>query len=210
MGRPSDARERIVRAAAKLFLTRSYQIVGVTELCAAADVRKGSFYHYFPSKADLVKAVIDLHIEALDARLSEHRTDDPVQRLRATAEAIGAIQARFEQRFGRVVGCPFGNLAAEVATTDDEIREHLAGAFQRWERRIAEACHRAAAEGALRTDPDRLAKLILGQAQGAILLAKATGSPASEVPAALRELIDAHLHLDGRQGAEHQGVGHGR
>lgn len=79
MPRTSDARERIVTSAARLFLERSYQAVGVDELCRAADVRKGSFYHYFPSKSELAKAVIDLHAEAFARRLS----DSPRRRLRS-------------------------------------------------------------------------------------------------------------------------------
>jgi AcrR family transcriptional regulator len=54
-------RERIVRSAARLFLTRSYATVGIADVCAAADVHKGSFYHFFPAKADLGRAVVDLH-----------------------------------------------------------------------------------------------------------------------------------------------------
>ena len=43
MPRTSDARERIVSTAARLFLERSYQAVGVDELCQSADVRKGRY-----------------------------------------------------------------------------------------------------------------------------------------------------------------------
>jgi hypothetical protein len=32
----------------------------------------------------------------------------------------------FESRFGRAGGCPFGNLAAELATTDDDLRKYVA------------------------------------------------------------------------------------
>ena len=57
MPRTSDARDRIVSTAARLFLERSYHNVGVEELCAVADVRKGSFYHYFSSKGELGSAL---------------------------------------------------------------------------------------------------------------------------------------------------------
>lgn len=257
MTRTSDARERLVRTAARLFLTRSYQAVGVDELCAAADVRKGSFYYYFRAKAELAKAVIDWHAAALWARLDEAgaaaradtRTTPPeappargpvravddgrpvaggheaaggrgpadddgraggrvaargtagphelpaAARLHAVADAIGAIQTAFQERFGAIVGCPFGNLAAELATTDDALRDHLAGVFTEWEGRLARLCRQAAAEGALRpgADPDRFARILIAQFQGMILLAKTGRFPAAEVAAALHQVIDSHL-----------------
>ncbi|MDL4814289.1 TetR/AcrR family transcriptional regulator [Actinomadura opuntiae] len=201
MPRTSDARGRLVRSAARLFLTRSYQSVGVEELCSAADVRRGSFYHFFPGKSDLAKAVVDLHAAALWARLDEAAgtardgAENVAARLHAMADAVGEIQAGFEARFGRVVGCPFGNLAAELATTDDVLRGHLAAVFAEWERRLAALCRAAAGQGALRdgTDPDLLAKILVAQFQGMILLAKTGRSDAAQIPRALHQVIAAHL-----------------
>lgn len=190
-----ETRDRIVRSAAKLFLTRSYQSVGVVDLCAVADVRKGSFYHFFGSKAALAKAVVDLHATELERRLAEHDEGGPAARLLAVADAVTVIQTGFERRFGRIVGCPFGNLAAELSTTDDELRGHVAGVFARWEARLGEACRAAAAAGVLRdgVEPGRLAHLILAQIQGLILLAKVAGTPAAEISTGLRAMIASQL-----------------
>ncbi|GAB3441865.1 TetR/AcrR family transcriptional regulator [Actinophytocola sediminis] len=190
-----ETRDRIVRSAAKLFLTRSYRSVGIADLCTAADVRKGSFYHFFPSKTDLAKAVVDLHAGELLRRLDATATGDPAARLLAVADAIGEIHDAFQRRFGRVVGCPFGNLAAELSTTDDELRAHVAGVFATWAATLATMCHDAAAHGALRAgvDPDQLAHMILAQIQGLILLAKVTDAPAADIPTGLRALIAVNL-----------------
>ena len=190
-----ETRDRIVRSAAKLFLTRSYQSVGVVDLCAVADVRKGSFYHFFPSKAALAKAVVDLHAGELERRLAERDDGGPAARLLAVADAVTVIQTGFERRFGRIVGCPFGNLAAELSTTDDELREHVAGVFARWEARLRQACREAAAAGVLRdgVEPGLLAHLILAQIQGLILLAKVAGTPAAEITTGLRAMIASQL-----------------
>jgi TetR/AcrR family transcriptional repressor of nem operon len=189
-------RDRIVRSAAKLFLTRSYSAVGIIDLCAAADVRKGSFYHFFPSKSDLAKAVVDLHAAEFDRRFDE--AEDEGAQLYAVAGAVARVQSGFERRFGRIVGCPFGNLAAELATTDDELRVHVAAVFERWEQRLADACEKAAAAGKLRpgVEPGPLARMILAQIQGLILLAKVQGRPAAEITAGLRTLIATSLVED--------------
>ena len=195
MPRTSDARERIVATAARLFLERSYQAVGVDELCQAADVRKGSFYHYFSSKSELAKAVIDLHADLFARRLSGSTAATPAQTLHAIPDAIGAIQTALEAQFGRAVGCPFGNFAAELSTTDDDLRKHLADKLAVMERHLAVACHDAAAAGALRdgTDPDRLAHALLAQYQGIILLAKLNDSGVDGLAPALHDFIDGYL-----------------
>jgi TetR/AcrR family transcriptional repressor of nem operon len=193
--RTSDARERIVSTAARLFLERSYQAVGVDELCQAADVRKGSFYHYFSSKSELAKAVVDLHAVAFERRLSGSTAATPAQKLHAIPDAIGAIQSALEAQFGRAVGCPFGNFAAELSTTDDDLRRHIAAKLGAMERHLATACHEAAAAGALRegTNPDRLAHALLAQYQGIILLAKLNDAGVSALAPALHEFIDGYL-----------------
>lgn len=195
MPRTSDARARIVFAAARLFLERSYQAVGVDELCRAADVRKGSFYHYFSSKSDLAKAIVDLHADAFRRRLSSSPSSTPAQKLHAIPVAIGAIQTALEAQFGRAVGCPFGNLAAELSTTDDDVRTHLAATLAAMEQYLAAACHEAADAGVLRpgTNPDQLAHALLAQYQGIILLAKLNDSGVGGLAPALHDFIDGYL-----------------
>ncbi|MEW1590357.1 helix-turn-helix domain-containing protein, partial [Micromonospora vinacea] len=53
MGRTSDAKNKILDAAATLIEQRGYTALGVAEICAAAGVPKGSFYYFFESKQAL-------------------------------------------------------------------------------------------------------------------------------------------------------------
>nr|VTP02162.1 Transcriptional regulator AcuR [Mycobacterium riyadhense] len=181
--------------AARLFLERSYHDVGVEELCAAADVRKGSFYHYFSSKAELAKAVIDLHTQAFQARLASQTGATAADKFAAIPDAIGAIQAALYAQFGRFVGCPFGNLAAELSTTDEAVRIHLAARLAALEEQLAQVCRDAAAAKMLRddVDPDRLAHAIFAHYQGLILLAKLHGSSAAALAPALHDFVDGYL-----------------
>jgi len=198
--RSSDARDRIVATAARLFLQRSYHAVGVDELCATAEVRKGSFYHYFSSKSALATAVIDLHADVFQTRLANSAATTPAQMLHAIPDAIGAIQNALEAQFGRAVGCPFGNLAAELSTTDEDIRAHLARRLAAMQGQLAGICRQAASLGVLRegTDPDQLAHALLAQYQGIILLAKLNDSGVSMLAPALHDFIDGYLAEPGR------------
>src|SRR5260370_26383673 len=59
MGRPSDARQRLIEAANKVIYAHSYERVTVDELCAAAGENKSSFYHFFASKQELVLVTLE-------------------------------------------------------------------------------------------------------------------------------------------------------
>jgi TetR/AcrR family transcriptional regulator, transcriptional repressor for nem operon len=190
-------RDRIVRAAAKLFLARSYQSVGVNEICAEAQVQKGSFYHFFPSKSDLAIAVVDYHASYLWEMLDryEKAARGPANKIRATAEVVSEFQHGLVRSFGRVVGCPLGNLAVELATIEDAAGRHVAKVLAEWEERVAGHCRDAAEVGQLApgVDPDQLAHLVIATMQGMILLTKIADSPVDAVPEAMHRAIDGSL-----------------
>src|SRR5215207_5702556 len=59
MPRVSDAKEKLMDAALDLIWESSYGATSVDDICAKADVRKGSFYHFFRSKAELEIAALE-------------------------------------------------------------------------------------------------------------------------------------------------------
>src|SRR5438105_14905643 len=59
MGRTSDANERLMDAALDLIWEESYGAVTIDEICKRADVKKGSFYYFFYSKATLAKSALE-------------------------------------------------------------------------------------------------------------------------------------------------------
>lgn len=198
-GQQDDAttRDRLVRAAARLFLVRSYHSVGVNEICAEANVRKGSFYHFFESKSDLAIAVVDHHAAAMWRLLDEREraARGPVNKLRATAEVTRIVQEGLTKAFGRTVGCPLGNLAVELATPTDAAGKHAAGVLAEWEARLAGHCHDAAEVGLLEpeVDPDELAHQVIATMQGMLLLAKVSDSAVGVVSEAMNRAIDHGL-----------------
>lgn len=54
-----SAAERLLDAASRLFYTRGVPNVGINEIIARAGVARMTFYHHFPSKDDLIKAVLE-------------------------------------------------------------------------------------------------------------------------------------------------------
>ena len=61
MGRPSDAKEKLLQVAFDLIWNQSYSSVSVDHICERARVNKGSFYHFFPSKSDLAVEAYEVH-----------------------------------------------------------------------------------------------------------------------------------------------------
>src|SRR6266480_5130073 len=71
MGRPSDARKRLIRAAVTEIFAHSYGSVSVDDLCARAEVTKSSFYHFFSSKHELALASLDAYGQSVQTRAIE-------------------------------------------------------------------------------------------------------------------------------------------
>ncbi|QGZ96408.1 TetR/AcrR family transcriptional regulator [Terricaulis silvestris] len=55
---PPSARDRILAAAIELFLAQGVEGVSVAEVCRAAGVSNGSFFHHFPSKDELALEIV--------------------------------------------------------------------------------------------------------------------------------------------------------
>ena len=120
MGRTSTAREDLVAAASDLMWSRGFVDVGVAELCEAAGVRPGSFYHFFPSKADLGIAALDHLWKLSNTHVITPASDiaDPIERLRYYFEVVSMMHSELKLRYGEVRGSPFGNLGGEAAALD--------------------------------------------------------------------------------------------
>ena len=52
-------RARILDVSTRLFSQNGYDATGVAEICAAASVSKGAFYHHFESKHSVFLAILD-------------------------------------------------------------------------------------------------------------------------------------------------------
>ncbi len=183
MGRTSDARERLISEAVRLFHTRSYEAVGVQELCEAAGVNKGSFYHFFPSKDDLAAAVIDAHWEAIrDELLLPALADDiaPLARIERFFDRMGRMQRAARKESGVTLGCPLANLTGELCTHEPKLRKKLARVFDGMRDALAATLRDAIAAGELPRGHDvaRGAEALVAFAEGAMLLSAAHDDPA--------------------------------
>jgi TetR/AcrR family transcriptional regulator, transcriptional repressor for nem operon len=181
MGRCSDARERLLDTGAKLVHERGYTAVSVADICADAGLKKGSFYHFFRSKRDLVLAVIDQYAESYVSLMGQCVPDStlrPREQLRHIFDVMHQTLLRSHAERGCMRGCPVGNLALEMADRDDLIREKLQVIFDAWRAGLQRILAQASESGDLNVDDPRdVAQSLVAHAQGAILLSKASNDP---------------------------------
>jgi TetR/AcrR family transcriptional repressor of nem operon len=181
MSNINDTRERIIAVAKARFHNRSYADVGIKEICDKASIQKGSFYHFFPSKRDLVLAVIDefaldwadgFVAEAFDPALP------PMERIDYVIDAAYYWQKSSKDLHGHIPGCLFGNLALEISTQDDVLRAKLNAVFTSAKDRFKETLLEAVEQGIIKPlDSDVTAEAMLAYLEGMILLAKAENDP---------------------------------
>jgi TetR/AcrR family transcriptional repressor of nem operon len=177
MGRTSDARERLIDSAIALIPVRSYGAVSVDDLCAHADVNKGSFYYFFSTKRDLVVAAIEREWQfaqqyVLDPALAPDIP--PLARIHRLFRLVATIQCPPDRLSGQVPGCPFGNLAAELGTQDAVIRDKVREVFVGYSAAFEQVVREAQAAGEIGPlDVPAAARSLLAYLEGAMLIAKA-------------------------------------
>lgn len=120
----NHTREKLVEAASLLFWKRSYLGVSVDDICAEAGVKKGSFYHFFGSKADLMLATMDRDWEEFQAELDKVFSPQrsPEQRLAVFCAHVVRRQTEFREQYGVLMGCPCANIGGEMSLQDEAIR----------------------------------------------------------------------------------------
>lgn len=181
MPNPSDTYQRILQSAKDLIYSSSYADVGVAAICEKAEVKKGSFYHFFPSKQHLTLAVIETYYADLKEGILDLAFDrklKPMDRLNKFVSLAIEMQVEIHKQTGHVFGCPFGNLATEMATQDEKIRKKIDQQFSKFQNLLRDTLQDAVTDGEMEDiDVNATAKAFLAFFEGSMLLAKTQNDP---------------------------------
>jgi TetR/AcrR family transcriptional regulator, transcriptional repressor for nem operon len=175
--RDCNNRDRILEAAAREFHQRGFQATSLDDIIAASGVCRSNLYYHFRSKEELGLAVLDSLAERFATGvLEETLCNGRLPARRRLERFLGLITEGLETGAYRR-GCPFGNLAAELAGEHAKFRERLGGFFRRWEAALVGCLRDGIRRGEFRPDldVDRVATALVGQFEGAVLLSKTYG-----------------------------------
>ena len=139
-----STRDRLVYSAMKLFWEKGYQSTSVADILREAGANSGSLYHAFPTKQDVLVAVLEAYRAGIEPMLlapAWEGVDDPIERV----FALLAAYRGYLERTDCFYGCPIGSLALELHEPDPPVRELLAANFDGWVDHV-KACFDAADE----------------------------------------------------------------
>jgi len=189
----SDTKQRIVSSAMRLFAEKGYQATTIGEIARTAEANAGSIYFFFPTKQEILLAVLDMYCEGIEQMLLQptwENVSDPIDRIFALLERYRSFLVETECRYG----CPIGILALELHEPDPQVQQKLAANFAKWTAAI-ESCLRDAAG---RLPPEirlrDLATFILTTMEGGVMQARTYRHPET-FDASIRVLKHYFSHL---------------
>jgi TetR/AcrR family transcriptional regulator, transcriptional repressor for nem operon len=161
-------RDRLVLAAMKLFGDKGYLSTSVQDILREANANAGSLYHFFPTKQDVLVAVLEMYRQGIEPMLlapAWDGVDDPLER-------IFALLASYRHALeisDCLYGCPIGSVALELHEPDPAVRELLSANFHGW----VDHVERCLVEAGERLPPDldrrQTAILVLNVMEGGVM-----------------------------------------
>jgi TetR/AcrR family transcriptional repressor of nem operon len=186
MAKPNPAaREALLEAAQQLMLAQGFVATTVDQICEAASVTKGAFFHYFKTKEDLAKATFDRFCRRGGERYRSApflKKSDPLERLNGYVDfTIAQVEHPFQD------SCLVGMFSQELADSHPVFRTMCHDAFAQWaaglKTMLDEVKKRYAPRASI--DTRSLAEHFLAVFEGSLILAKA-GNDVAPVKAHLR------------------------
>ena len=172
-----STKDKLLNAAEALMLAKGFTATSVDEICEEAGVTKGSFFHYFESKDELARVVLErfcCNMGSVHASCCSGEKD-PLKRLYAYVDGM----IRHSKEKGKE-GCLLGMFSQELAQEDAAMRRLCDKAFDGWRsqltKEIAEAKRAHAPKAAF--DPQSVADHLIAVVEGSWILAKVRQNPA--------------------------------
>lgn len=133
-----NTKEKLLQVTFEEIYENGYYATSVDKILKKAEMNKGSMYHYFKSKKELVLAVIDAHIyNYIDTKYGEI--------LNAKSNYIDAIFKVLNNTdsFNFICGCRLNSLVQELSHQDKDFKVALEKVYFRFEEILEEALKKA-------------------------------------------------------------------
>jgi TetR/AcrR family transcriptional regulator, transcriptional repressor for nem operon len=181
MGRTSNADDRLMDAAEQLMWEESYGAITIDDICRRADVKKGSFYYFYKSKADLVVAALEkLWSKDWKAKLDNYFSPsaDPLTRFNTYFNGLYGDMVELKRKHGKVLGCPVCTVGSEVSTQEPEVSAKIREILSHKRRYYESAIRDAVAQGLIEPcDPEQKALAVFGLLEGLVSQSRIMNDP---------------------------------
>ncbi len=164
--RNEETKKRILQAAQQLFAKNGYDATGVAEICTAAAVSKGAFYHHFPSKQAVFLALLEDWLSVVDLQTAS---------LLAGGQTVSEGLVRSAGVIGMIFQSGSGLLPMFLefwreASHDPQVWQATIAPYRRYQELFAGVVRMGIEDGSLRpVDPDCASRVIVALALGLIL-----------------------------------------
>jgi TetR/AcrR family transcriptional regulator, transcriptional repressor for nem operon len=171
-------KQRLLDVGMAMLLEHGYHGLGLQVLLDAAQIPKGSFYHFFEDKEDFALQVIDQYMRGVHAGLDASLSDTsrpPLERVRGF---FALVQQSYEKE--GYLGCLMGGLGQELSGANPVFRRKIDECFTQIASRTGECLEEARHRGEIASDTDtrRLAALLVDCWEGAALRSRLRGDAA--------------------------------
>jgi len=174
MSNLSTMADDILRCARSLIVRGGYNSFSYADISDVVGIRKASIHHHFPSKSELVRALVVQYRAEAEAGITELERNiaDPVGQLRAYVGYWEGCIADASHPF-----CVCALLAGEIQVLPEAVALEVRGHFRRLSAWLTSVLERGAAQGrlSLTGTARENAELFMATVHGAMLSARAYG-----------------------------------
>jgi AcrR family transcriptional regulator len=164
--RGEETHNRILSAATELFSKSGYDATGVAEICQAAGVSKGAFYHHFPTKQAVFMELLNSYMNRIETgfNLMRQEIHNVPQAILQMAEMVGALFQATDMHL------PIFLEFWTQANHDQKVWELTVAPFQRFQSYFAEMIREGIDEGSLHPiDPHQAARVLVSLSVGLLM-----------------------------------------
>ena len=155
--RSEETRNHILETAIHLFSKTGYDATGVAEICQAAGVSKGAFYHHFPTKQSVFMEVLNSYLNGIETgfNLMRQEVQDVPQAILQMAALVGSLFQTAD------IHLPIFLEFWTQANHDPHIWETAIAPYRRYQSYFAEMIQEGIDQGSLQAVDAQLAARVL-------------------------------------------------
>lgn len=164
--RSIETRTRIIEAAMNLFAKNGYDVTSVSEICEAAGVSKGAFYHHFHTKEVIFQQAMEEWLDSIDRQMATFRETDIT-----VPQALEQMTQMMPQVYRAALGgLPMFLEFLSHSYRDPEVLQAIASPHHRYREFFTAMIQDGIDEGSLRdVDPELISRVIVALAVGLLM-----------------------------------------